>query len=266
MPTTLTKPSTRPRPLTARHHGPRPIAQYTRRRVLAVWAAAAIPMGVLAWVVAPAIAGDGPTSFPQALIVCLTVGLVWQFALVAGLVAYEQRTLRWSRVRRALWLQRPESPRTGRVGGRTWFVIVPLILAFGVASALPSFAAPTQRDFGAFLGSNAGRQFFSGSWGWFLLMITMFLFNTVLGEELLFRGLLLPRMRDAFGSKDWLANAVLFAAYHVHIPWAMPRAVLHGVTLAYPTRRYRSAWIGIAVHSVQSVFLGVALLTLVVAR
>jgi hypothetical protein len=35
-------------------------------------------------------------------------------------------------------------------------------------------------------------------------------------------------------------------------------------TIAYPTKRYRSAWIGIAVHSAQSVFLGILILTLVV--
>jgi hypothetical protein len=35
-------------------------------------------------------------------------------------------------------------------------------------------------------------------------------------------------------------------------------------TIAYPTKRYRSAWIGIAVHSAQSVFLAILILTLVV--
>jgi CAAX protease family protein len=34
--------------------------------------------------------------------------------------------------------------------------------------------------------------------------------------------------------------------------------------IAYPTKRYRSAWIGIAVHSAQSVFLAVLVSTLVV--
>jgi hypothetical protein len=33
--------------------------------------------------------------------------------------------------------------------------------------------------------------------------------------------------------------------------------------LAYPTKRYRSAWIGIAVHSAQSVFFAIALLLIV---
>jgi hypothetical protein len=35
-------------------------------------------------------------------------------------------------------------------------------------------------------------------------------------------------------------------------------------TTAYPTKRYRSAWIGIAVHSAQSVFLAILIVTLVV--
>jgi uncharacterized protein len=95
--------------------------------------------------------------------------------------------------------------------------------------------------------------------------VTLSLFNTVLGEELLFRGLLLPRMRDAFGRGDWLANGLLFAAYHLHAPWVIPTALLDTFALAYPSRRYRSALIGIAVHSVQSLVLLALALSLVLA-
>lgn len=34
--------------------------------------------------------------------------------------------------------------------------------------------------------------------------------------------------------------------------------------VSYPTKRYRSAWIGIAVHSAQSVVLAAIVLTLVI--
>jgi hypothetical protein len=71
-------------------------------------------------------------------------------------------------------------------------------------------------------------------------------------------------MHGAFGHRDWIANGVLFAAYHLHVPWAIPAALVDAVALAYPSKRYRSALIGIAVHSVQSVFLGAAVLALVV--
>ena len=88
--------------------------------IFGVWAAAALPMAVLAWLAAPALAGrfagDGIVPMFKALIVCLDLGLVWQFVLVAILVGREQRTLRWSTVREALWLRSPRSPRSGRVG------------------------------------------------------------------------------------------------------------------------------------------------------
>ena len=101
----------------------------------------------------------------------------------------------------------------------------------------------------------------SGNWVWYAVIIALSLFNTVLGEELLFRGLLLPRMKGAFGSWDRVANGVLFAGYHLHMPWVIPWTLLDIFALSYPSRRYRSALIGIAVHGAQSV--AVLTLTLV---
>jgi len=48
------------------------------------------------------------------------------------------------------------------------------------------------------------------------------------------------------------------------VPWAMPATLLDTFLIAYPTKRFRSAWIGIAVHSAQSVFFAILILTLVV--
>jgi len=243
------------------------IPQYRRRAILAIWAAAALPMAALAWFVALALAaglrGEGAVPMTKALLICLTVGLIWQFALVIALVGREQGTLRWSVLREALWLRAPRSPRSGRAGGRVWLVLIPLTVAFAVAGFLPAPPAPADRDLGAFLESDGGQSFLSGNWGWFAVMVLLWVFNSVLGEELLFRGFLLPRMNGAFGRGDWVANGVLFAAYHLHIPWSIPVSLLDMFILAYPTKRYQSAWIGIAVHSSQSVFFGAIVLALV---
>jgi CAAX protease family protein len=243
------------------------IPQYGYRRIVAVWAAAALPMGVLAWLVAPAVSdrftGTGNVPLFKALMVCLTAGLVWQFVLVAILVGREQHTLRWATLRDALWLRSPRSPTSGRVGGRLWLILIPLIAAFAVVDGVPWVTGPTDRDFSSFLNSDTGHAFLSGAWGWYSLILLWFVFNTVLGEELLFRGFLLPRMNGAFGRRDWLANGLLFAAYHLHVPWVMPATLVDTFILAYPTKRYRSAWVGIAVHSAQSVFLAIVILTLV---
>jgi membrane protease YdiL (CAAX protease family) len=231
------------------------VPQWSVKRIGLVWAAAALPMALLAWVVAPWLAGhlDGPGRLPKALIVCLTAGLIWQFVLVVSLVWHEQRTLRWAVVREALWLRAPRSPRTGRTGGRVWLVLPVLAVAFGIEELLPSVAPAADHDFLTFLSSHAGHVFLSGAWGWFAVIAVLAVFNTVLGEELLFRGVLLPRMNGAFGDKDWLANGVLFATYHLHMPWVIPTALLDTFILAYPSKRYRSALMGIAVHSMQSV-------------
>jgi uncharacterized protein len=55
----------------------------------------------------------------------------------------------------------------------------------------------------------------------------------------------------------------LFALYHLHEPWLIPSSLVDVFALSYPSRRYRSALIGIIVHSSQSVFLLVLLLFLV---
>jgi membrane protease YdiL (CAAX protease family) len=232
----------------------RVLPQLGLRGIVAVWAAAALPMGLLAWVVAPLVAGQlsGPNDLIRALIVTLTAGLVWQFVLVMALVRREQGSLRWPVVRDALWLRAPRAPRTGRRGGQLWLVVLPLIVASAVEGLLV-IPGPAGRDFAEFLGSDAGESFLAGAWGWFAIIAVLSVFNTVLGEELLFRGYLLPRMNGRFGRRDWIANGVLFAGYHLHTPWVIPTTLLDTFILSYPSKRYRSALIGIVVHSAQSV-------------
>src|SRR5262245_39416428 len=85
------------------------VRQLSRPQVLGVWAAAAVPLGVLSWVVAPWLADrlGGAEPLAQALLLLLTAGLIWQGVLVLILTRRELGTLRWARVREALWLRAP---------------------------------------------------------------------------------------------------------------------------------------------------------------
>jgi membrane protease YdiL (CAAX protease family) len=245
---------------------PPPLPQYSLGRVIGTWAAAALPMAALAWLVAPWLAGtlQGPSAWFRAIILCLTAGLVWQCALVMILVRREQGSLRWLVLREALWLRAPRSPRTGRRGGRLWLLLIPLTAALAAEELLPTLPTPATRDLGTFLSSDGGQSFLAGNWGWFAVLVVEFAFNTMLGEELLFRGLLLPRMRGAFGRWDWVANGALFALYHLHVPWVIPQTLLVDTfVLAGASRRYRSALVGIIVHSAQSVYFTILVLALV---
>jgi membrane protease YdiL (CAAX protease family) len=208
----------------------------------------------------------GRDPFVEALLLCLTAGLIWQFVLVLILVRQELGGLPWSRVRDGLWLRAPRDPKTRRVGGKVWwwaglFAVLVTVWSLLAAGAIPG---PSPRDLGDFLGSDRAETYFSGAWGWFALVVMFVVFNTVIGEELLFRGLLLPRMRAVFGRRDWVANGALFTLYHLHQPWSMRATLVEGIFLeAYPARRFQSAWMGIVVQSVQSVFVIAVVLALV---
>lgn len=243
--------------------------QYSRRAVLAIWAAAAGPMGLLSWVVAPVVAGPGATAtrFVETLVGAMTVGLIWQAGLVLFMVLRESRDRSWTSLRDRLWLRAPQSAT--RRGGRLWWWIAPFALALAALDILISPllfpGPPAGRNLGIFLGSVEGQQAFHHAWGLFALVAVMQLFNTVLGEELLFRGLLLPRMRRSFGRADWFVNGLLFGLYHLHEPWQIPNAIITGFLCAEPSRRFRSAWMGIAIHSIESVFFLVVILPVVLS-
>jgi uncharacterized protein len=243
------------------------VRQYSLAQILAVWAAAAIPMAVLAWVVAPLLGAllGGDEAFIKALLLCITAGLVWQFVLTLILVRREQGTLRWERVRDALWLLSPRDPRSGRVGGRIWLWVIPFVLLFFIWEFFGyDLTGPASHDFALFLDTR-GQEFFSGNWVWFAVLVVQLVFVSFLGEDLLFRGLLLPRMRGVFGRGDFVANGVLFAFYHLHTPWSIPAALADVILTAYPTRRWQSVWMSIIVHSAQSVFIFIIILALVLS-
>ena len=88
-------------------------------------------------------------------------------------------------------------------------------------------------------------------------------FNTVLGEEFLFRGVLLPRMEGVFGRWSWVANGVLFGLYHLPQPWGIPKSALTGLLYAFPASRFRSTWPAIILHSAESVYLAFLVLGVV---
>jgi membrane protease YdiL (CAAX protease family) len=239
--------------------------QYSLAKILGIWAAAVLPMVVLGWVVAPLIGdsidlgvGDeNREAFTRAAL--LTVGLIWQFVLCMVIILREEGDLRWSTIRARCWLNTPRDPKTGQERPRLWLWLIPLILLFvalqGAPLDLPFINEPDRYSFNTLMESDDRKADLEGAWHLLALFLVLGIFNTILGEELLFRGILLPKMRGVFGKGDWVANGVLFGLYHLHQPWGILKSTIDGIfCLAWPSRRFRSAWMGIIVHSSQTLF------------
>lgn len=245
--------------------------QYTLARILGIWALAAIPMGVLSWILFPVLSpdfGSDPLGASVTRVVLLTLGLIWLFVLSMIIVRQEEGDLRWSTVKRRLRLNAPRDPKTGETRRRLWLWVIPFLIAIVVwelaltsyadglfVSIFPFLAEPPGYSFGSVLESQGILDGLVGAWWFFGLVIVFGVFNSVLGEEFLFRGVLLPKMEGVFGRWSWVANGVLFGLWHVHQPWTIAGSVISGVFLyTFPSWRFRSTWMGVIVHSAQNVF------------
>jgi CAAX protease family protein len=252
--------------------------QYSLAKILGIWALAAAPMGVLSWIVFPLLApdaGSDPLGAGVTRLALLTLGLVWLFVLSLIIVRREEGDLRWATLMRRLRLNAPRDPMTGEPRKRLWLWVVPFLAAVAAVDVLgsslqnawvsvfPFLAEPAGYSLDAIFESQEILARLEGAWWFFALFVVQAAFNTILGEELLFRGVLLPKMEGVFGRWSWAANGVLFGLYHVHQPWGLPNRILTGLSYAFPAHRFGSTWMSVIVHSAQSVFFAFLMLGVV---
>ena len=189
--------------------------------------------------------------------------MMWQFVVSLAVLRHELGGLRWPAVKERIWLNLPRDPRTGRARKRV--VRVGRAGDRGQRSRrIPGHSAGHGVDR---LAAGPARAVVHAAWrcwptrssrasgGFSALALTSLVFNYILGEELLFRGVLLPRMAGVFGRWDWVANTVLFGLYHVHKIWFWPSMIASSFGYAWAAKRYRSFWMGVIVHGVEGYFI-----------
>ena len=241
--------------------------QYSLARIVGVWFLGGAPMWILGWLVYPAVSkGLGVADAGLMRLRLMTIGLAWQFMLAMIILYREEGNIRWATICRRFWLSHPRSPKTGQVSKRLWWWIVPLFLLMFVVSevisgpinklwvtALPFLAEPEGYNASTLFAPELRAQWV-GAWNLLVLFTALAVFNTFLGEEFLYRGVLLPKMKGVFGKWDWVANGIGFGLYHLHQPWGLPGNILGGLIMAFAGKRFRSNWFPIILHSGQSAF------------
>jgi membrane protease YdiL (CAAX protease family) len=166
--------------------------------------------------------------------------------MAVGLVLLRREGYRWSlaALRERMRLRWPK-------GWKAWtLALVVLILGVGVGMAMgpvnrwlasmPGFTPPGwwPPASNPTVTVNSAADFFpdiqlSGN-VWFVLLyfIITLVFN-IFGEEIYYRGYLLPRMRGVFGRLDWIANGVLFTLKHIYQRWMYPGVLVGGLCFAF---------------------------------
>lgn len=236
-----------------------PMGQYTLWQILGIWALAALPMALLAWVVAPAIIPHSPLHPGITYWLLMIAGMGWQFAVSLVIIYRELGTLRWRAICKHTWLQTPQEPGTGRSNPRLFWWLLPVLffaalVNIGLAGYLdwpigrffPALQQPQFTDISQLVSPE-----FQGQWWIVGVLLVSHLLNYFLAEEFLFRGVLLPKMHGVFGRYDWVANAILFGLYHLHKPWMFPSLMVGSLAITWPAARFRSNWMAIIVHGVE---------------
>jgi membrane protease YdiL (CAAX protease family) len=186
--------------------------------------------------------------------------------LLASLAGYRREGRPWS------WVGLRDRFRLGAMDRRTWLwtgaaLLVALLLvgaftalngvllARGIIAApdwLPAFLAPaaTQLE-----NSSQAHQFaaaFGGlrdNWAVLGLYLVFFFFN-IAGEELWWRGYVLPRQEAALGQRAWLAHGLLWWAFHAFKWWDLLPVLPVTLLISYVAQRRRSTTAAIVVHGV----------------
>ena len=247
-----------------------PRDQYSLVKIISIWLLAAAPMGILVYIINPIISPSfetDPLGAAFTRLSLITIGLIWQFILSLIIIRQEEGNMSWTTIKKRLRLNTPKDPKTGEPSRKMWLWTIPFILLlFLVIYTVIGPTLDTQwftlfPRFAPTVGSNLNEVFASteiqakvvGNWAFFGLFLIMAMFN-IIGEEFLFRGVLLPKMEGVFGKGDWVANGALMGAYHWHQPWTIPGSIIAGITcMSYPVKRYKSTYMSIIIHGFQFV-------------
>ena len=237
--------------------------QYTLWQILGIWASAALPMGLIMWVVVPLLIPHVDMEPGFLFFNLITLGLVWQGVIAYLILRREVRPFTWANIKDRLWLHTPSDLRTGARSNRSYLWIIPLIVfsqayyALEVLGGLDElwvktfpFLAP--RPYAVI--QNVA-ELIVGQWWLLGVLAVTLVFNYLLGEELIFRGILLPKMNGVFGRWDWIANGILFSTYHLHRIWGLPSTLFIDWIYPWAAKRFRSYWVAVILHAVDGVIL-----------
>jgi hypothetical protein len=242
--------------------------QYSFGRIARIWAAATLPMVALGWLAAPAFSSLFPGAAPVIYWSLMTAGMGWLCFLALRTLRREEGSLNWQTVALRIWLRSPHEPGKARRPVRR-FLARSVTLAFCLLIAFVAdcilllillaahsvfvFKYPALRYVSSIWPNYANMlelvsPRYAAYWWLSAGIMGLWFISSLVAEELLFRGVLLPKMQGRFGKWDWAANGLLYAAFYVYQPWMIPVRLLDTLAVVVPVRAFRSLKMGLAIR------------------
>jgi membrane protease YdiL (CAAX protease family) len=79
-------------------------------------------------------------------------------------------------------------------------------------------------------------------------LLALVLLTNIVGEELWWRGYILPRQELAHGKFAWLVQGLMWACFHAFKPWAIPAMLIFCQIEPFIAQRTRNNWPPMIIH------------------
>ncbi len=168
----------------------------------------------------------------------ISLGLVNTGLLVAAVIGYllEGNPFTWKAFSQRM--------RLTAITGRGWLWVVGGILVFGIGALLiNSLAVLVYKALNYSMPDIA-----PGPTTIAMQLVTLAL--NITGEELWWRGYILPRQELAFGKFTWLVHGTLWACFHMFKWWAVPFMLITCQVIPFVAQRTKNTWPGMINHLV----------------
>ena len=164
--------------------------------------------------------------------------LLFTGLLAAALVAY------WQEGNRLNWRSFRERNRLDGMGWREWRWTLPGLLADLLLSLVMTYLALAVYDFLEFVPPEISP---SGAPTNIPLLLVGLLLN-IFGEELWWRGYILPRQELMHGKYTWLLHGTMWAFFHSYKWWAVPFMLVTTPIVPFIAQRLKNTTPGIMIH------------------
>ena len=86
---------------------------------------------------------------------------------------------------------------------------------------------------------------------WILLIWFPYWLLNIFGEEILWRGVILPRQEVAFGKNTWLIHGLGWSIFHISFGWQLFLTMLPILFIqSYVVQQRKNTWTGMVIHAI----------------